>query len=166
MSRAGDSVAAHLNGQSRERAVHALLRCCAARRWAEALVDARPFADDTTLYETADRLWWRLDPEDWHEAFAAHPRIGDRTVDDWSSAEQAGMHGASRSLAETIRDDNRRYEERFGHVFLICATGLTAEQMAGALRERLHNDPDTELRHAAAEQAKITKLRLQKLVET
>ncbi|MBL8746356.1 MAG: decarboxylase, partial [Phycisphaerae bacterium] len=84
----------------------------------------------------------------------------------WSSAEQAGMDRATAQTARAIAEGNRRYEERFGHVFLICATGKTGDEMLHALNERLNNDPDTELRIAAAEQAKITRIRLQKLVQT
>lgn len=109
-------------------------------------------------------VWWGLEPADWREAFAAHPRIGERGGGAWSDAEQSGMDAASERLQREIREANRVYEERFGHVFLICATGLGAEEMAEALARRLENDAATELRNAAAEQAKITRLRLGKLM--
>lgn len=125
----------------------------------------RPFDSDEALFDAAERVWWSLSPDDWLEAFAAHPRIGERTESRWSAEEQAGMDEADRRLEESIREGNRRYEETFGHVFLICATGLSAREMASALQRRLQNDAETELRNAAEEQAKITRLRLEKLTE-
>jgi len=155
-----------LNGLAPEAAERELLRCCGSTRWARRMTAARLFASDGALLATADKTWWELDPGDWLEAFAAHPRIGERRGGDWSAEEQSGMDEASKRLAAEIRDGNRTYEEKFGHVFLVCATGLSAAEMAGALVRRLDNDPETELRTAAAEQAKITRLRLEKLTTT
>lgn len=128
------------------------------------MAEARPFASDEELLEVADRTWWALDPDDWREAFAAHPRIGER-AEGWSAKEQAGMDGASDELRAELLDGNRAYEAKFGHVFLVCATGRSAEGMAEELRRRLAAEPEDELRTAATEQAKITRLRLAKLVE-
>jgi 2-oxo-4-hydroxy-4-carboxy-5-ureidoimidazoline decarboxylase len=124
---------------------------------------ARPFDSETELMRLADSEWWALDPEDWLQAFAAHPRIGERDGEEWTAKEQSGMDGAPDLVRRSLEAGNRDYEAKFGHVFLICATGLTGEEMLATLRLRLANDPETELRQAAAEQAKITRLRLEKL---
>lgn len=155
--------AACLNGLSPDAAERELRRCCGSRRWARKMAARRPFASDDALFAAAEGIWWDLDPADWREAFGAHPRIGERDGGAWSAEEQAGMDDASRQLEVEIREGNRAYEAKFGHVFLICATGLSAAEMAAAIERRLENDPEAELRIAAAEQAKITKLRLRKL---
>jgi len=115
------------------------------------------------MFAAAERAWWGLGPDDWREAFAAHPRIGERGPDAWSAAEQAGMSSAADATRRALAAGNRAYEERFGQVFLICAIGRSAADMLADLERRLGNDPVTELRVAAAEQAKITRLRLEKL---
>ena len=112
----------------------------------------------------ADREWDALGPEAWLEAFRAHPRVGERTAEGWSAREQASAATAPVQVLNALEEGNRRYEERFGHVFLINATGRTAQEMLDALRERLGNDRETELRVAAGEQRAITRLRLEKLV--
>lgn len=155
--------AAYLNRLSPDAAEGELRRCCGSECWAREMAARRPFASDAALFAAAENIWWDLDPDDWREAFAAHPRIGERDGGAWSAEEQAGMNEASRRLEDEIREGNRAYEAKFGHVFLICATGLSAAEMAEALDRRLDNDPEGELRIAAAEQAKITKLRLRKL---
>src|SRR5213083_3684848 len=162
----GERLAGYLNAQSDERARAALQRCCGARHWVDAMLAARPFASDAELLATAERVWWGLGRADWLEAFAAHPRIGGRggPKTDWARHEQAGADGAAEATLAALAQGNRAYEERFGHVFLISATGRTADEMLVALRGRLTNDPATELRVAAEEQAKITRLRLGKLV--
>ena len=140
-----------------------LAKCCASKRWAEQMASARPFGDDAQVFAAADRIWNGLTSGDWLEAFAAHPRIGGRAIDDWARQEQAGAAGASDGVRQELADGNLQYEERFGHVFLICATGLSADKMLAELKRRMLNDPITELEIAAAEQAKITRLRLEKL---
>ena len=156
----------YLNSLPAVAARSALGRCCNARRWVDAMLAARPFASDAELLATAERVWWGLGRADWLEAFAAHPRIGGRVGAgmDWARREQAGANGAAQATLAALAQGNVTYEERFGHVFLISATGKTADEMLGALRGRLANDPATELRVAAEEQAKITRLRLDKLV--
>lgn len=151
------------------RAREELLACCGSTEWARRVEEARPFGDWGELVETADSIWSNLSPEDWLEAFRAHPRIGERahgssTAARWSGGEQAGVDKAAQNTLEELAAGNSRYEERFGHVFLICATGRTAEEMLALLRERMGNDPETELRVAAEEQRKITQIRLRKLV--
>ena len=162
-----------LNALPPARAEAAFLACCGSRIWAQRMTDGRPYADTAELLETADRVWWSLEPADWHEAFAAHPRIGERKSSGdeqfrrWSEQEQAGALSSKTSadspiLAE-LAEANRLYEERFGHIFIVCATGKGAREMLGLLRSRLPNDPATELRVAAEEQRKITHLRLLKI---
>ncbi len=158
-------VAEHLNALSEHAARAALTRCCGAGRWVERLLAARPFASDRALLETAERTWWELGPEDWREAFAHHPRLGERDKGgDWSRREQAGMDGAPAAARRALAEGNRAYERRFGHVFLLCVTGKSAAEMLAELTRRLDNDPARELRLAAGEQMKITRLRLEKLV--
>lgn len=152
-----------LNRLDNGAAFAALLRCCGSRRWAKQLAHARPFGSEAELLRVADEAWWELEPEDWLEAFAAHPRIGESDGEKWTAREQSGMDGAPISVRRALEAGNRDYEAKFGHVFLICATGLSGDEMLAALRRRLASDPDTELREAAAEQAKITRLRLGKL---
>lgn len=159
-----NQVAAYVNGMPDGAARQALARCCGARRWVARMLAARPFESDTALFATAERVWWDLGREDWLEAFATHPRIGQQTADDWSRREQAGVVTATDAARLALAKGNRAYARRFGHVFLMCATGKTANEMLGELRRRLANDPATELRVAAGEQAKITRLRLEKLV--
>lgn len=139
---------------------------------------SRPFADDATVFASADRLWRDLNADDWLEAFGHHPRIGDRiptveaaedvasTRDHLARTEQAGMDSAVDDVRARIERGNREYERRFGHVFLICATGRSADEMLASLEERLEHDAATELRIAVGEQAKITRLRLNKLANT
>ncbi len=128
------------------------------------MIAARPFSDDRAVIEAAERTWRALDRADRLEAFAAHPRIGDRDVRErWSRAEQSGVASASDDVLAELAASNAEYERRFGHVFLICASGLAAEEMLRALRSRLENEPEVELEVASAEQAKITRLRLERL---
>ncbi len=155
--------AERLNVLSEGAARTALARCCSARRWVDAMLAARPFAGDAALFDAAERAWWGLEREDWLEAFAGHPRIGERSDDARAQREQAGAQRAGPVTLAALARENRDYERRFGHVYLICATGKGAEEMLRALQARLANDPATELRIAAAEQAKITRLRLERL---
>ncbi|MDH3733240.1 MAG: 2-oxo-4-hydroxy-4-carboxy-5-ureidoimidazoline decarboxylase [Gemmatimonadota bacterium] len=144
----------------------ALTTCCGSAGWVAAMTAGWPYADDAAVQARADAAWWELHEDDWLEAFGSHPRIGDRDLADrWAGAEQAGVDEASPETLADLAALNREYEERFGHVFLICATGLDAEQMLGALRRRLGNDPAVELQVAAAEQARITQMRLARLAE-
>jgi 2-oxo-4-hydroxy-4-carboxy-5-ureidoimidazoline decarboxylase len=137
--------------------------CCGSTAWVDRMLAARPFANDDAVVESALAIWRSLSREDWLEAFARHPRIGARATSDWSAREQSGMIRATESVRARIDALNRDYEARFGHVFLICATGKGPEEMLAALEERLGNDPDTELRIAVEEQAKILTRRLAKL---
>ena len=137
------------------------------------MVAQRPFESLDQLITIADRVWWALEPRDWLEAFRSHPKIGEQKAaaavsDDakrWSEAEQSGVTNATTQTMQALAELNQKYEEKFGYIFIVCATGKSSAEMLTILRGRLENDRDEELRSAAAEQAKITKLRLQKLVE-
>ena len=148
-----------------------LTKCCALQRWVEAMISARPLPDDEEYMKAAGKIWWRLGRDDWLEAFAAHPKIGD--VDSlrakfgntraWASGEQSGVAAACETTLQRLAELNREYEDRFGYIFIVCATGKTADEMLAILESRLQNDPEAELKIAAAEQLKITLLRLHKL---
>jgi allantoicase len=140
-----------------------LLACCGSRAWARRMAEGRPFQSATDIRQKSDQTWRSLSREDWLEAFAAHPRIGEKGSR-WSEAEQAGARGADAETLAALVEANRQYESRFDHIFIVCATGKSAGEMLGLLRARLDNDPETELRAAAEEQRKITHLRLEKLL--
>jgi len=163
-----------LNQASREIAQARFLDCCGSQKWAQAMNEARPFADVAALLEKAGQIWRSLDAEDWLEAFAAHPKIGARKAApkqqaqsaEWSRGEQSGAHSAADSILDALAEANRLYEEKFGYIFIVCATGKSAEEMLEICRGRLNNDVDSELPIAAEEQRKITEIRLRKLLET
>ena len=128
------------------------------------MIASRPFGSGSELLSAAENIWWELDPPDWQEAFQAHPRIGEKSASSWARQEQSGATAASNATIDALAEVNRDYEKRFGHIFIVCATGKTAGEMLAMAQLRLQNSPDEELRIAAAEQLKITKLRLMKLV--
>ena len=154
------------NQLSDEEAAGELLAVCHSRRWAKQVAAGRPYADLDALQRAADEVWLGLSPEDWREAFAAHPRIGEGggAAADWSRQEQAGVGGAGQDVRQRLARGNAEYEARFGHVFLISAAGRDAGEILAALDERLGNDPATELRVAAGEHRRITRLRLERLM--
>jgi allantoicase len=158
-----------LNVLPAEEVEEKLLACCGSRAWVAKVLRARPFRAPQDLYAAAERAFGELDRDDWLEAFAAHPRIGERAAGEgvasrWSAQEQSGTDEASPGILAELAEANRLYERRFGHVFLVCATGKSAFEMLGLLGERLNHDPQTELAVAAGEQQKITRLRLEKLI--
>lgn len=160
-----------INAMSLTEARETFLRCCGATKWADDMVSGRPYTNGEQMEATSDALWSTLTESDWREAFAHHPKIGDidslRTkfgsTRDWASGEQAGATTASETTLQALADGNAAYEARFGYIFIVCATGKTADEMLGLLRARLDNSPAAELPIAAAEQIKITRLRLRKL---
>jgi len=161
------------NRLSPEQAHAELLKCCGSDEWAKRMSDARPFTNWDELSSKADEIWWKLDQEDWLEAFRAHPKIGEKKAatdqsaeaQQWSAQEQSESERAADETKAALADGNREYEQRFGFIFIICATGKSAEEILAALNGRLNSDSKTELRVAAEEQRKITQLRLQKLLE-
>lgn len=149
-----------------EAARQILLECCGSDRWVNAIAASKPFQSPDNLYETAEKVWWSLNPSDWLEAFSKHPKIGERKgLSAWSSDEQHGMDGAADVVAARMAHKNFEYQEKFGWIFLICAAGKSADEMLGELERRLLCDRDSEMHTAAAEQAKITRLRLAKAFE-
>jgi OHCU decarboxylase len=148
------------------------LKCCGSKNWARQMVTARPFTALDQMIETAERIWWSLGPQDWLEAFHSHPKIGEKKAAantalearKWSAQEQSGVENSAADTLNVLAELNRAYEEKFGFIFIVCATGKSSTEMLSILRERLENGPDEELRNAAAEQAKITELRLRKLM--
>lgn len=150
------------------------LKCCGATAWAREMAAARPFTDAEALFGEAEALFDRFSEDDWLEAFLAHPKIGEQkaagaqseTAQNWSAEEQSQTQSAATGVMEKLAEANREYEQRFGFIFIVCATGKTADQMLSMLRQRLENPPAAELRIAAKEQKSITQLRLQKLLES
>jgi OHCU decarboxylase len=163
---------AWLNSLPAAEAETELLQCCGSQRWAHQMAEARPFTSLDTLLASADEIWWSLDRNDWLEAFRSHPKIGEKKAADpvstqahqWSGQEQSGVATASLETVDSLATLNRAYEEKFGFIFIICATGKTSGEMLSALRERIEHDAADELPIAAAEQSKITVLRLKKLL--
>ena len=158
-----------LNRADRSELLATLLACCDVPSWAEAVVAGRPYADVDGLLATADLAARRMTPAEVAQALAAHPRIGERaqgagTEAAWSRQEQSGVSRDERTQSE-LAEANRAYEERFGRVFLICATGLSAEEVLAAARQRLGNDEATEEDVVADELRKIAVLRLRKVLE-
>jgi OHCU decarboxylase len=162
-----------LNELAPEAARKELVKCCGATRWAETVERHRPYASLEQLIATANDVWWSLDENDWLEAFRSHPKIGEKKAasavsaqsQQWSAQEQQGVELAAQETIEKLARKNVDYEKRFGFIFIVCATGKSTDEILALLEQRLPNDATAELRIAAAEQAKITELRLRKLIE-
>ncbi len=148
-----------------------IARCCASARWSKRMVASRPYGSVDELTQAADRHWRSLAQRDWLEAFGGHPKIGDPNSANGAhagnrriaAAEQAGAADATARVSASLARHNGVYEEKFGFIFIVCASGKTAEQMLSGLRARLHNTRAEELVNAAEEQRKITQLRIRKL---
>ncbi|MBI3547818.1 MAG: 2-oxo-4-hydroxy-4-carboxy-5-ureidoimidazoline decarboxylase [Elusimicrobia bacterium] len=163
---------AELNALPAKRAKEEFAKCCGASCWVERMCGGRPYADKNDLLSSASLHWKGLGREDWIEAFSHHARIGDREIlraksktKSWEQGEQSGVKAAPESVLDELVDANRKYEKRFGFIFLVCATGKTAAEMLGFLKQRMKNEADVELRIAAGEQEKILLLRLEKLLK-
>jgi OHCU decarboxylase len=139
-----------------------LTSCCGSSAWAQAMFTRQPFDD---IHRAADEIWWSLTTEDWLEAFAAHPKIGQKSAAKWAAQEQSGMSSAAASTAAEMARLNAEYENKFGFIFIVCATGKSADEMLSILQARINNSREEEIRIAAAEQARITHLRLDKLLK-
>ncbi len=157
-------VAKRVNTRVRSQAEAELRSCCDSSEWVRQMLASRPFDGSSELLAGAETIWWELDPQDWREAFAAHPRIGENPKSEWARQEQASAASASSDTMRALAQINREYEKRFGHIFIVFATGKSADEMLAIARQRLQNPPEQELRIAAEQQLKITKLRLMKLV--
>lgn len=164
---------AWLNELAPEEARKELLKCCGATRWAETVEHQRPYASLEQLIGNANEVWWSLNEADWLEAFRSHPKIGERKAanavsaqsQQWSAQEQQGVQSAAQEAVEKLARLNVDYEKKFGFIFIVCATGKSTDEILALLEQRLTNVPETELPIAAAEQAKITELRLRKLLD-
>jgi OHCU decarboxylase len=162
-----------LNRLAPEAAREELLKCCGARAWAANIEQNRPYASLEQLLARADEAWWALNESDWLEAFRGHPKIGEKKAanavaaqsQQWSKQEQQGVQQAARDTLDKLAGLNRVYEEKFGFIFIVCATGKSSNEILTLLEQRLENEPAAELPIAAAEQARITELRLRKLLE-
>ena len=164
---------ARLNDLTHDEAEAELLQCCGSTAWACGMSARRPFADLDDAVRAAEEAWQNLDDEDWLEAFSRHPKIGEgeaatgqtTTERDWSRREQSGVGAADEAARRELAQLNRAYAEKFGYIFIVCATGRSSGEVLAALRARLQNDPATEIANAAEEQRRITKLRLEKLLK-
>ncbi|MGW0941377.1 2-oxo-4-hydroxy-4-carboxy-5-ureidoimidazoline decarboxylase [Streptomyces sp. NPDC002623] len=157
---------ARFNGLGESAARAALREACASGAWADRLLAARPYATADDLYAVNDAATAALTAADLAEAMAGHPPIGrPKPGDPTSAREQRGMSGASEELKTEMLELNLAYQDRFGHVFLICATGRTGEQMRDAVKERIGNTPEQEREIVRAELGKINRIRLARLVE-
>jgi 2-oxo-4-hydroxy-4-carboxy-5-ureidoimidazoline decarboxylase len=150
-----------------------LLSCCAAERWADAMLAQRPFASLHTLCEQAESIWQHLTEADYLQAFEAHPKIGDvsslrekyANTKAIAANEQSGAQQASEETLQRLSELNHVYEQKFGFIFIVFATGKSAQQMLTLLEQRIDNERDQEVANAAANQMKITDLRLKKLIQ-
>lgn len=151
-----------------------LTRCCGSSLWVDGMLAQRPFATDAALMKAADQAWAGTGESDWLEAFTHHPKIGDRdslrqkfaSTAEWASHEQSGASAANEAVLTALSDGNLNYAAKFGFIFIVCATGKSADEMLALLQARLPNDRATELQIAAGEQHKITLLRLEKWLQS
>jgi allantoicase len=163
---------ARLNHLSRKQAAGALYDCCGSKKWVERVLARRPFADPSALLDTAEEAFGSLGRKDWMTIFRSHPAIGAKkaagkqtaNARKWSAGEQSVAQETSLETLAVMAAANEDYEATFGHVFLICATGKSSEQILKSLQERRGHDAETEMRIASQEQRKITRLRLEKLL--
>lgn len=162
-------VLAGWNAADPQSAMNAMMNCCGAPRWAEAMAGRRPILTSNELREAADRCWNMMTEPDWMEAFAHHPRIGERKTSPpshqssvWSAQEQSSTQSAADAVLSALAEGNARYEETFGFTYIVCATGKSTEEMLRILENRLANTHQAELREAAEQQRQIMHIRLAK----
>lgn len=157
----------------KELLVEELTKCCGSSAWVQRMLPFIPADDMVELLEDAEEQWWLCSEADWKEAFTHHPKIGDMdslkkkfaSTVNWASGEQSGVQDANEKTLEALAEGNRLYEEKFGYIFIVCATGKSATEMLELLQARLKNTPEEEIQIAADEQNKITKLRIEKLLQ-
>ena len=150
----------------------ALTTCCGSTTWVNELAKIFPVESEESLFEQAESIWFACSESDWREAFSHHPKIGDisslrekfATTKAWAAGEQSGVSVASQQVLEDLSEGNRLYEVKFGYIFIVCATGKSAQEMLEILNARLPNSSETEILIAMQEQNKITKIRLEKLL--
>ena len=150
-----------------------LLKCCGSSAWVNKMLTVFPVEDLVELLEFSEEKWNECTIEEQREALEQHPKIGDinslkekfANTANWAAGEQSGVNNANEDVLQELAKGNDAYQDKFGFIFIICATGRSAEEMLGDLKERINNSKDQEIKIAAAEQLKITKLRLEKLFE-
>ncbi|WP_448547893.1 2-oxo-4-hydroxy-4-carboxy-5-ureidoimidazoline decarboxylase [Thalassotalea fusca] len=161
-----------LNQLPASEAHHHFMQCCTAQRWVDEMVAARPFDSIDKLRKVADEVWQNCSEDDFLQAFDGHPKIGDvnslrakyANTKALASGEQSAVNVASEAVLQALAQGNTDYQEKFGFIFIVCATGKSAEQMLQLLQARLPNDRATELKNAAEEQRKIFHIRIDKLL--
>jgi 2-oxo-4-hydroxy-4-carboxy-5-ureidoimidazoline decarboxylase len=166
-----DKILGDWNQMDAANAAETILPCNGSHAWAESVVRMRPFASVKELFAASDHVWRGLPESDWQQAFDSHPRLGQSRAKtataqslNWSTHEQSALN-AEDAVREALALGNREYEEKFGRIFLLCATGRSAREMLAILRERMQNDAATELHEAAEQQRLITQLRLRKWLQ-
>jgi len=165
-------VLARWNSLRHQEAARAILPCCGSENWAAGMASKRPIQDELSLMETSDTIWQGLGEPDWLEAFRSHPRIGESRAEinsvaqssAWSEQEQQKAASADEAMKLALKWGNREYEQKFGRIFIVCATGKSSSEILEILRRRLHNDEATELQQAAEEQRQIMHIRLKKWI--
>ena len=146
--------------------------CCGAENWIQKMNRNRPFQNENEVYKKAESIWFSLSPDDWLEAFIHHPKIGNidslrnkfQNTKSISENEQSGVNNATESILKDLAESNQLYENRFGFIFIVCATGKSADEMLALIKMRLNNNAEIEMQYAAKEQNKITQLRLKTLL--
>ena len=162
------------NALDAESAAREVLPCCGSSVWATQLAAKRPITNDSTLLETSNAVWFSLPEEAWQQAFDSHPRIGQKHAQThateeslrWSAQEQRTALSEDEAAKLALEEANRHYEQRFGRIFIVCATGKPAREILSILDQRMTNDASTELREAAEQQRQITELRLRRWLES
>ena len=160
------------NQLKKRKAREELFKCCGSTTWANRMIDLLPFRSVNDLKSKSDRIWWECNEEDWKEAFSQHPKIGERKIEEkkftatksWAEDEQSGVKLAEEKVITKLAEANLKYEKKFGYIFIVCATGKTADEMLDIVNERSNNNPMEEIKIAASEQNKITHLRIDKLI--
>ncbi len=149
-----------------------LSQCCGAGKWVEGMLGSMPFKSNDEMLKKAEEVWHSLDETDWLEAFSHHPKIGDLNslkekhtdTKHFAQKEQSGMDDAAPAVIKELVKCNQEYEKKFGYIFIVCATGKSADEMLAVIKKRIKNDSQSEIKNAMAEQNKITKLRMEKLL--
>lgn len=169
-----NKVLARWNSLDPAAAAHEALPCCGSQAWAVELASRRPMVDEASLMEVSTEVWRALPPQAWQEAFDSHPRIGQKHAQAhaterslrWSAQEQSTALSEDETTRSALEEANHRYEQKFGRIFIVCATGKTSDEMLAILEARMKNDAATELREAAEQQRQITQLRLHRWLES
>jgi 2-oxo-4-hydroxy-4-carboxy-5-ureidoimidazoline decarboxylase len=169
-----NNILARWNSLDDDAAVGEIFPCCGSYAWAAGLASKRPFEDELSLISTSSKIWLALPEKDVQEAFGSHPRIGQKHAQssatvkslEWSAQEQHGAISEDNSVMLELAEANRRYEQKYGRIFIVCATGKTSAEILNILETRMQNDAATELREAAEQQHQITQLRLRRWLES